>query len=93
MITCWSSSQKQFYRFFSKNTRQEVKSLVQVTHGMSSYHFLPLRVEKKLYIRVASFVAPTFYPPLFVLFLSLTSSHILMSFKCHLFYMRQLVET
>lgn len=92
MITCWSSSQKQFYRFFSKNTRQEVKSLVQVTHGMSSYHFLPLRVEEKLHIRVASLEAHTFYPPLF-LFLSLTSSHILMSFKCHLFYMRQLVET
>ena len=64
MITCWSSSQKQFYRFFSKNTRQEVKSLVQVTHGMLSYHFLPLRVEEKLHIRVASLEAHTFYPTL-----------------------------
>lgn len=31
MITRWSSSQKQFSRFFSKNTRREVKSLVRVT--------------------------------------------------------------
>lgn len=90
MITCWSSSQKQFYRFFSKNTRQEVKSLVQVTRG--TLRFLPLRVGKKLHIQVASLVACTFYPPLF-LSLSFTSSHILMSFKCHLFYMRQLVGT
>lgn len=93
MITCWSSSQKQFYRFFSKNTRQEVKSLVQVTHGRWSYHFLPLRVEEKLHVWVASLVSADFLPSSPFLFLSLTSSHILMSFKCHLFYMRQLVET
>lgn len=41
-------------QIFSKNTRQEVKRLVQVTHGMLSYHFIPLRVKKGLSIQVAS---------------------------------------
>lgn len=76
-----------------KNTRQEVKSLVQVTHGMLSYHFIPLRVKKGLSVQVASLVQClplSLRPPPPA---PLTSSHILMPFKCHLFYMRQLVET
>lgn len=62
MITCWNSSQKQFYKFFFKNSRQEVKSSVQVTHGMLSYHFPPLRVEKNLHVGMASLVGMYFLP-------------------------------
>lgn len=78
MITCWRSSQKHFYRFFSKNTRQEVKSLVQINYGMLNYHFVSLRVKKGPGVQVEGLVQ---------------CMHVLMSFKCHLFYMRQLVET
>lgn len=46
---------------FSKNTRQEVKSLVQVTHGMLNYHFISLRVKKGLYVQVASLVLCFFF--------------------------------
>lgn len=53
-------------QIFSKNTRQEVKSLVQVTHGMLRYHFIPLRVKKGLSVQVATLLQclPYFFLPL-----------------------------
>lgn len=56
-------------QIFSKNTRQEVKSLVKVTYGMFSYHFIPLRVEKRLSVQVVGLVQCL---PHFFFFLLLT---------------------
>lgn len=92
MITCWSSSQKQFYRFSLKTQDRKFKAQCRSPMACGVIIFIPLRVKKGLYVQVASLVLCFFFFLFFCLFF-FTSSHILMPFKCHLFYMRQLVET
>lgn len=95
MITCWNSSQKQFYRFSLKTQDRKFKAQCRSPMACRVIIFIPLRVKKGLYVLVASLVLCFFFFHFFSSSSSffLTSSHILMPFKCHLFYMRRLVET
>lgn len=68
MITCWSSSQKQFYRFFSKKQDRKLKAWCRSPVACRVIISDHLGGKRKRRVRVASLVARTSSPPLPVFF-------------------------
>lgn len=73
MITCWSSSQKRFYRFSLKTQDRKFKAQRRSPMACRVIIFIPLRVKKGLYAQVASLVLCFFFFPLFFFSPLLTS--------------------